>query len=281
LVASLVSSVGGIAESLFATLFPSDCRLCGTPLINVSRLPVCDACLASIRPIADGVCSVCGERLVSLHAFSGENEEPLCGLCRRLNPPFEKAAAYGSYDGGLRELIHLLKYEQVRPAANVLGRMLSDVIGRMEISCAENSIMVVPVPLHARKLRQRGFNQSELIARAALKVGDHSRYVLCSNLLERRRETKSQIGLTSHQRRENLRGAFGVRKPQEIAGREVLLVDDVYTTGTTVSECARILRRAGAPKIWVATVARTLKLNAAYVEPVEEDEAKLTMAAHG
>jgi len=216
-----------------------------------------------------------------MHAFSGAEQEALCGICRRLDPPFEKAVAYGSYDGGLRELIHLLKFEQVRPAANVLGRMLAEVIAGLEIAFSVDLVMVVPVPLHARKLRQRGFNQSELIARAALKIRRAAYYTLSPNLLERRRETKSQIGLTSHQRRENLRGAFAVTDPQAIAGREVLLVDDVYTTGTTASECARVLRRAGASKVWVATVARTLKLNAAFAEPVEEDDARLTMAAHG
>ena len=85
-------------------------------------------------------------------------------------------------------------------------------------------------------------------------------------VLERQRETQSQIGLTSHQRRENMRGAFVVARPQAIFEREVLLVDDVYTTGTTVSECARVLKRAGASKVWVATVARTLKVNAAFAE---------------
>jgi predicted amidophosphoribosyltransferase len=78
-------------------------------------------------------------------------------------------------------------------------------------------------------------------------------------VLERRRETQSQIGLTRHQRRENLRGAFAVSRPEEIDGREILLVDDVFTTGTTASECGRVLRRAGASKLFVATVARTLK----------------------
>jgi ComF family protein len=122
---------------------------------------------------------------------------------------------------------------------------------------------VVPVPLHARKLRQRGFNQTELIVREALKIGGgNGRLVLCSGVLERRRETQSQIGLTRHQRRENIRGAFAVAKPEQIVSREVLLVDDVFTTGTTVSECARVLLRAGASKIYVATVARTLKADA-------------------
>jgi ComF family protein len=281
LVSSLVSSVSGVAESLFATLFPSDCRLCGAPLVNISRLPVCEECLSAMRPISGGVCATCGERLVSPYAFSNERGEPRCGLCRRLEPPFAKAAAYGSYDGGLRELIHLLKYEQVRPAANVLGRMLAEAIEDLQPSFGV-TVLLVPVPLHAGKLRQRGFNQSELIARATLKLkpaGD--RPVLKANVLERRRETQSQTGLTRHQRRENIRGAFVVTKPDEVRGREILLVDDVFTTGTTVSECARILRRAGASKVLVATVARTLKAEANFAEPESEIEEQMTRAAHG
>jgi ComF family protein len=248
--------VSGVAESLFATLFPSDCRLCGSPLINISRLPVCRLCVAEMRRIAGNVCSVCGERVPGPYALNAG--ETLCPLCRRLQPPFVKAAAYGSYDGGLRELIHLLKYEQVRPAAAVLGRMLAEAVSGMESGSSRR--VVVPVPLHPRKLRQRGFNQSELIAQQALKFAAGSgRQVLNPRVLQRRRETQSQIGLTRHQRRENLRSAFAVPRPEEIAGREILLVDDVFTTGTTVSECARVLLRAGASKIFVATVARTLK----------------------
>jgi ComF family protein len=281
LVSMLVSSLSGVAESLFATLFPSDCRLCGAPLVNISRLPVCRPCLADVRPITGGVCSVCGERVFSPYALSAG--ETRCGLCRRLQPPFVKAVAYGSYDAGLRELIHLLKYEQVRPAAGVLGRMLTDAVGGLESVWARQSVMVVPVPLHARKLRQRGFNQSELIAHHAVKLGAGSgRLVLHARILERRRETQSQIGLTRHQRRENLRGAFAVARPEEINGREILLVDDVFTTGTTVSECARVLRRAGASKVFVATVARTLKADAQGVDLSQtfaEDER--TLAATG
>ena len=251
----LVSSVSGVAESLFATLFPSDCRLCGTPLVNISRLPVCQPCLAEIQPIGGGVCEISEERLFGPHALSAG--EARCGLCWRAQPPFIKAVAYGSYDSGLRELIHLLKFEQVRPTAAVLGVMLARALAGSESVWAERPVVVVPVPLHARKLRQRGFNQSELIAQHAVKlVGGMAVH---SRVLERRRETESQIGLTRHQRRENLRGAFVVTQPQEIAGREILLVDDVFTTGTTVSECARVLRRAGASKIFVATVARILK----------------------
>lgn len=270
-----------VAESLFATLFPSDCRLCHTPLVNISRLPVCLPCLAEIHAITGGVCSICGERLFSPRAPNPA--EMRCDLCHRLAPPFVKAAAYGSYDGGLRELIHLLKYEQVRPAAAVLGRMLAEAVSGLDSAWTQNPVVVVPVPLHARKSRQRGFNQSELIAQHALKLrAGNGRLVLRSKILERRRETQSQIGLTRHQRRENLRGSFAVARPEEIAGREVLLVDDVFTTGTTVSECARVLRRAGASKVFVATVARTLKADAQVIDltpaPAVDEQ---TLAATG
>ena len=177
-------------------------------------------------------------------------------------------------------MIHLLKYEQVRPAANVLGRMLAEAIDELQASFGGVPLLVIPVPLHARKLRQRGFNQSELITRAALKVKSAGEQLtLAPAVLERRRETRSQIGLTRHQRRENMRGAFAVTKAEEVRGREILLVDDVFTTGTTVSECARMLRRAGATRVWVATVARTLKAEAQQAS-IEEEESSLALAAH-
>ncbi len=231
-------------------------------------------------PISGGLCSVCGERLESPFAVSGPEGEPRCGLCRRIKPSYAKAAAYGSYDGGLRELIHLLKYEQVRPAADALGRVLAQTIAALEPLFGGDQILVVPVPLHARKRRQRGFNQTELIARAALKLKPAGkRLELDARVLERRRETQSQTGLTRHQRRENMRGAFAVVKPERVVGQEVLLVDDVFTTGTTVSECARILRRAGAAKVWVATVARTLKGEPARIEREAEAGDRVTLAA--
>ena len=234
-----------------------------------------------MRPIASGVCSICGEGLASAYVWSTADGEPRCGLCQRMQPPFAKAAAYGSYDGGLRELIHLLKYAHVRPAANVLGRMLAETISDLKSSFGNADLVVVPVPLHAHKLRQRGFNQAELIAQAALKLKPAGeRLTLNAAVLQRRRDTQSQIGLTRHQRRQNMRGAFAVVKTGEVEGREILLVDDVFTTGTTVSECARVLRRAGATRVWVATVARTLKTDATYAIS-EEEKAPVAMAAHG
>jgi ComF family protein len=260
------------AESLFSVLFPSDCRICGLPLLNISRLPVCPQCLSAIEPVGGHVCSICGERVLSTYALEDDDGLLRCPVCRRVDRPFERAAAYGSYEGGLRELVHLLKYNGVRPAANVLGRMLAEALATLEPSFAQAQILVIPVPLYAGKRRQRGFNQAELIARAAMKLSStRDRFRIATDILRRTRDTHSQIGLASHQRRENLRGAFAVTRAQEIIGREVLLVDDVYTTGTTASECSRVLRRAGASKVWVATAARTLKLASKYgeIEKVE------------
>jgi len=221
---------------------------------------------------------MCGERVLSSYAQMNPDGSMQCPVCRRIERPFQRAASYGSYEGGLRELIHLLKYSGVRPAANVLGRMLTEVITSLEPSLDEaglfdESILLVPVPLHKTKRRQRGFNQAELIARTALKFYPARAQVL-PDLLLRTRETSSQIGLTSHQRRANLRGAFAVARATLVTGREVILVDDVYTTGATATECARVLRRAGARRVWVATVARTLKLASNYAEfrPVLDED---------
>ncbi|HEY6369996.1 MAG TPA: ComF family protein [Candidatus Sulfotelmatobacter sp.] len=185
--------------------------------------------------------------------------------------------AYGSYEGGLRELIHLLKYNGVRPAAKVLGRMLAEALSALDLDFEhamfersmydQQPILMVPVPRYTSKRRQREFNQAELIARTALKsYPEPERLQLAEGLLLRTRDTHSQVGLTSHPRRENLRGAFAVTRAAEVTGRDVLLVDDVYTTGTTAAECARVLRRAGARQVWVATVAGTLKLASKYAE---------------
>jgi ComF family protein len=294
-----------VAATLFFTLFPADCRICGSPLIRVSRLPVCETCLTALRPLKGSYCTVCGEALhLPAYIDLGETDcgeadridvEARCLLCQRADPPFERAVAYGSYDGELRDLIHLLKFQRVRPAAAVLGRMLAETIAKLEQAMPvgtlfSSTIVVVPVPLHTSKQAQRGFNQAEMIARDALKqLSRPKRFDLCTGVLLRRRETGSQIGLTRHQRRENMRGAFAVSDPTRILNRNVLLVDDVYTTGTTASECARVLRRAGAARVWVATVARTLKISDVIALPEnlpeniseEVSEARLRVAAHG
>jgi ComF family protein len=225
---------------------------------------------------------VCGEALhfsTVIESVDADHEEVLretrCLLCQRTDPPFERAVAYGSYEGELRDLIHLLKFDQVRPAAAVLGRMLAEAMANLESKMPVGRIAVIPVPLHKRKQTQRGFNQAEMTVRSALKhLARPKRFELCSQILVRRRETVSQIGLTRHQRRENLRGAFAVTDPTRILKRDILLVDDVFTTGTTASECARVLLRAGAARVWVATVARTLKVSDAisFAENLRDQE---------
>ncbi len=253
------------AATLFFTLFPADCRICGFPLLRVSRLPVCGTCLIALRPLKGSYCTVCGEALhlaAWIDPLEADRAESRCLLCQRVDPPYERAVAYGSYDRELCDLIHLLKFEQVRPAAAVLGRMLAETIANLEQAMPVGMIAVVPVPLHRSKQAQRGFNQAEMIARGALRqLARPKRFDLLTGVLVRRRETGSQIGLTRHQRRENLRGAFAVSTtdPTRILKRDILLIDDVLTTGTTASECARVLLRAGAARVWVATVARTLK----------------------
>jgi ComF family protein len=265
--------------------------------------------LLALHPLQGSYCAVCGQ---TLHLSGSTNrdrrevntsdvedshpEDVRCLLCQRVDPPYERAVAYGSYEGGLRDLIHLLKFQQVSPAAKVLGRALAGTIASLEKTMPVGTIAVVPVPLHKKKQAQRGFNQAERIVRSALRqLSRPKRFELCTGVLLRCRDTSSQIGLTSHQRRENLRGAFEVSDPTRISGRDILLVDDVVTTGTTAAECARVLIRAGAARVWVATVARTLKIsnivslagNAADDLPVEEDqsgegsEVRQGVAAHG
>jgi ComF family protein len=294
-----------VAATLFFTFFPADCRICGFPLLRVSRLPVCETCLIALRPLQGSYCAVCGEALHVPAYFDrketdrGEADgeearrievETRCLLCQRADPPFERAVAYGSYDGELRDLIHLLKFQQVRPASAVLGRMLAETIANLEQAMPagtlfSSKIAVIPVPLHTRKQAQRGFNQAEMIARDALKqLSRPKRFELCTGVLLRRRETGSQIGLTRHQRRENMRGAFAVSDPTRILNCDILLIDDVYTTGTTASECTRVLRRAGAARVWVATVARTLKISDVIALPEnlsEGSEDRQRVAVHG
>ena len=153
-------------------------------------------------------------------------------------------------------MIHIFKYQQVKPAADLLGRLLQQALARAPLSA---EFLVMPVPLAKTKRRERGFNQAEAIAAAFVRRQRSARIELNTVSLVRTRETASQTGLTRRQRRLNLRGAFAVVQPGPIQGRTILLVDDVMTTGTTAGECARVLLRARAKQVFVATVARAIK----------------------
>ena len=176
-------------------------------------------------------------------------------------PEFERAAAWGVYTEGMRDAIRLLKYERAEAVARPLGLLLARVMKKMAEQGMARDVTVIAVPLHPRKQRQRGYNQSVLLADEAVRSLRTEGWPLKVEhaAMIRTRSTDSQFGLSPRERRLNLRGAFIVRDPQAVSGREVLLVDDIYTTGATARECARVLRQAGATKVWAATVARAQK----------------------
>ena len=187
----------------------------------------------------------------------------LCPPCRRAAPAFVKAVAFGAYQGHLRSLIHLLKYDGMQPIARPLGELLAGSLHAFAESgptAPPRQMLVVPVPMHRAKQRRRGFNHAALLAQAAIsKLGrSHPAWDLrfAPGVLERAKPTVSQAGLTTGQRRRNLRGAFVAPRPVQLTGRHVLLVDDVYTTGATARACSRVLIAGGAASVWVATVAR-------------------------
>jgi ComF family protein len=215
--------------------------------------------------LATALCDGCGEAMGMESARFEEQltarmpaEGLLCTACRLAPPAFARAVAYGVYDDAMRELVHLLKYERMLALAKPLGEFLADAVMMLE-GTAGRELTVVAVPLFSANERTRGYNQSALLADAAIKRlkarrpswalrADHA-------ALTRVRPTESQFGLTPRGRRRNLAGAFAA-DPARVMNREVLLIDDIYTTGATARECSRVLRRAGARTVWVATLAR-------------------------
>jgi ComF family protein len=253
----------GTLDSLSSVLFPANCRVCGLPLAAFTLLPVCSSCWNDLPAQTGTLCTCCGEAVDFTSA-----DEPLCRRCRATPPAFTKAVAFGVYQTKLRTLLHLLKYDGMEPLAKRLGALLAGSV--LAIPDLPADLFAVPVPLYGKKRRSRGFNQSELLARglmAALRQRRPETHIkLAAALLVRQRATESQAGLTPHERRANVRGAFFVPHPQTIQGRNVLLIDDIYTTGATARACSTALRRAGAATVWVATVARAQKQHVAQPE---------------
>ena len=210
------------------------------------------------------MCARCGEALdidMERSRFAPP-EGLLCHVCRLAEPEFERAVAYGIYQEELREMIHLLKYEQMAQLAKLLGSRLADAILTLRNESARE-LVVVAVPLFVPKQRERGYNQAEVLADAAiadlrLRAPEWT-LERHSGLLQRRRDTRSQFELNPRSRRRNVAGAFAADASRIVPGCEVLLIDDIYTTGATARECSKVLRRAGAAKVWVATLARAQK----------------------
>ena len=188
----------------------------------------------------------------------------MCRACRLAPPPFVRAVSFGPYEGRLREAIHALKYDRLHPASKGLGKMLAEAIAQLAGE-APAEMLVVPIPLHRSKYAERGFNQARSLAAEALKVLSKShpewKLTLASSTLMRLRATESQAGLTPRARRINVRGAFTVSDSSAVMLKHVLVVDDILTTGATARAAARVLQRAGAATVWVATLARARRVS--------------------
>jgi ComF family protein len=255
---------GGIATDVVNAVWPSDCRLCDGPMIAISRAGVCDACIARVdaqNEQTNVLCSRCGDALgmesVRFAAAMGTTE---CTMCRLAPPEFARAVAYAEYDGEMRAMLHLLKFNGVRAVAgHVLGEWLAQAMLKLEAQAAQE-LVVIPVPLFAARERSRGFNQATLLAESAVKRLRRLRrgwkLQIDTKALARVKDTHALFTMQPQERRKSLRGAFRVVDADAVRGREVLLIDDIMTTGATARECARVLLRADAAKVWVATVAK-------------------------
>ena len=192
------------------------------------------------------MCPVCGR------FFDGAGESHLCGPCAVSVPSFSRHRSAGRYRDLLKDSILLLKYRKFRPLAVVLGKIVHESL-RGEEDLWREIDLIVPVPLHKKRRRERGFNQSEEIGR---EIGKRAHIPVVRNALRKIRNTPPQTTLEHRERAGNVRGAYVVGRKNVIKGKNVLLVDDVYTTGSTLGECARILRREGAADVRAVTVAQ-------------------------
>jgi ComF family protein len=237
------SVVRSTSHALFSLFFPSDCRVCATPLEEISRIPVCSNCLKAPEPLsAEFFCISC--RTPFQNAFPLDSEGR-CALCRNGLRGFDAAYCYGAYEGPLRSLIHVYKYGGVRTLARPLSDLLACALPR-----EESFDLVTPVPLHWRRQWQRGFNQSELLAEAtARRCG-----IPLQRTLRRVRSTATQAGLSNTNRRKNVTAAFECRS--DLPDKRVLLIDDVMTTGSTAASCALALKKRGAKRVALLTIAR-------------------------
>ncbi len=230
-------------------LFPLSCKVCGVDIRSGEIPGLCEGCWSTIQFLDGSCCPKCGKPFASEVAliYSPDHQ---CGDCREKPPKYDRAISAALYENALVEAIHLFKYSKKANWSKPLGRLLytrlSD-FGKLDV--------ILPVPLHPKRLRQREFNQSLLLAR---EVSLASGIPLQVDNLCRARWTQPQIELSGDERRKNVRGAFEVKWPDQVQDQSVLLIDDVYTTGATVNECARVLKKAGAETVNVLTLARMI-----------------------
>lgn len=204
----------------------------------------CSFCQETIICIDSPLCTICGT------PFSDRGADRLCRKCQLSPPPFNRARAATEYGGAIASAIQRFKYSKILDISPHFTGYLSTVYGQI------NPVdLIVPIPLHPRRLRARGFNQSALLA-GSLARG--ARIHWDPTLMLRIRDTPTQTGLSRNQRRDNIKGAFSVRRPKKVAGKSILIVDDVITTGATVQEAALTLRRAGARRVEIIALARSV-----------------------
>lgn len=224
--------------------FPPSCLSCRVSITN-SDIFFCETCLSRVQPLKGPYCPGCGKLF-----DSGSGENHYCSECLKNNWHFSRASAFFLYQEPISGLIHSLKYQGFTGSLSTLNQI---ALTHFRLPLIDEAEVIVPVPLHAKRLRQRGFNQSVLIARSLFY---RNKTRINPQVLQKQRWTEPQTFFNGMDRRKNLHNAFTVTSPALIRGKKVLLVDDVFTTGTTVNECARVLKKNGAAEVWVFTLAR-------------------------
>ncbi len=235
------------ASGCVELIFPARCSFCRISLIHRGEL-ICPQCLAMIHYLRSPLCSCCGREFPD--SVGGDH---LCGTCLRNPPVYTWARSAVCYAPPVSQLLHRLKYAadtRVMPALVQVVAPLRETLGREFQGAADG---IVPVPLFPSRLKKRGLNQSQLLAGIFFPQAGEA---LLVDALIRTRNTPPQTTLDGIARRKNLKGAFAVRDAMAIRGRRIFLVDDVLTTGTTVTECGKALLDAGAREVRVVTVAR-------------------------
>ena len=237
-------------RALLDFVLPPRCLICSLSTSGASLPWVCQRCWGAVEYVTPPTCAQCGQPLAAPPEGIATTMHR-CGACLLTPPTYDRARAVGLYAGVLRDLIHAMKYQRIYGLVRPLGDLLRQ---HFIAHWSEHPpAALVPVPLHSRKLRVREFDQAMALARH---VSQGVGIPLWADVLIRHRPTLSQVGLSAAERRRNIRGAFTVQKPQCCTDKALLLIDDVYTTGATVQECARLLRQAGATRVDVYTLAR-------------------------
>ncbi len=235
-----------LGSRLADVVFPSLCLGCALPLSRERDRELCPRCARETDFLGGAKCTCCGRPFAA-----DEAAHHLCGECLEQAPAFDLARAAAGHAGPLATAVRGFKYNRLLGLGPGLSRLLTAVIRDLDRA----GDLVVAVPLHPRRQRERGFNQAWLLARRAAR---HLGLPARGDWLRRIRFTPPQVGLSDRERRANVRGAFSLGPRADFAGRRVILVDDVLTTGATVDACARVLKKAGAEAVIVATVTRAL-----------------------